>query len=790
MFRNNIKTAVRNLLKNKTVALINVIGLAIGLASLILIMGYISHELSYDKFHSKGDRIYRCVFSSSSGSGMEASPQIVAAVGPSLNEDFTEIEKTVRFRYPETRYLDYNHNSFNVKNVLYADSTLFDVFSFKLLQGNSKTALDGPFSIVLSASTAEKIFGKEDPIGKMITLDNKDLLTVTGIVEEAPSNSHIQYNAFISFSSLYQDPNRYLDWNGGNAYYSYMLVKPNTNMEALKGKLPAFMDKHLNYRFEGSSWSVMMLLQPLNSIYLHSNLPGEIGPTGKLAYLILFAFIAFLIFIIACINFINLTTARLTTRLRETGIRKILGASQMKILMQFMTESIVMNLIALLLAFIIAESFLPLINKLLGQSLTLYQASTIRETAGILVLIIIIAVLAGSYPAFFLSSMDTTLSVKNAIVTYPKKFNLRIVTAIVQYTVSVAMIICTLFLYKQLHFIRHKDPGFERVNTLVIPLPTAKISEKRELLKSDFLKINTVENIAACSEYPGWGFTKNGYVPEGYQDAILIHELGGDEDLLPVLGLQIKKGRNFSKSLSTDKGKYLVNEALVREMNWDDPIGKMINRNTNHEIIGVFNDFNFATLHEKIAPLIITLEPESGFSYLLVRANSSQMQETTVQLKKRWNMLVPEVAFDYFYLDEANRRVYYSEQNLSNLLLLFTILAIFIAFLGLFGLSFYETERRTKSIGIRKVNGARSVTIWLMLSRNYTGLVLFSFILACPLAFYIMHKWLGNFAYKTPLSWWVFVLSGAVVLMVALIAISWQSWRAANMDPVEALRYE
>jgi len=790
MIANYIKTAIRSLLKNKILSLINVVGLAIGLTSFILILSYTNHELSFDRFHSNADRIYRCVITMRSDHGFETNPQMVAAVGPALKEDFPEIEKMVRFRERDRKYLEFNKKGFYVNDVHYADSTLFDVFSFRLLHGNPDKALANPYSIVLSVKTAEKIFGKEDPIGKMITLENKDLLTVTGIIEEAPSNSHIQYNAFISFSSLYHDKNMYLDWNGGCAYYTYFLAKPNTNIAAMTGRLPSFTDKHMNNLYKGSSWSAEMSLQPLQRIYLHSNLPGEIGPTGNLAYLLLFVFAALIIFVIACINFINLTSARLTTRFRETGVRKILGASSSRILLQFLTESIIMNLIALLMAFIIAESLLPVINRILDQHLVLYASSSFHLIWIVLSFVIVIGILAGCYPALYLTSLHVSDIIKASLPVKPSLLNIRKATVLLQYTISVTMIICTMLLYKQLFFIRHRDPGFDRKNILSIPLSAKYIAGMHAELKSELLNIPHIETISVCSDYPGRGLTKNGYVPEGQGDASLVNVIDGDEDLLTLLDLKIVQGRNFSKSFSTDISAYLINESYARSLNWTNPEGKFIERNGKHKVIGVIKDFNFAPLHEKIAPLIVSMVPEGGFQYLLVKVKPGQMNAAIRLIKSKWENRLPEVPFEYFFLDEATQKVYDNERKLSDIILLFTVLAIFIAFLGLYGLSSFEMERQTKNIGIRKANGATSGKIVLMLTKEFTALVFISFILACPIAYFIIKMWLRQFAYQTPISWWIFIGALFIITIVALLTVVWQSNRAANRDPVEALRYE
>jgi putative ABC transport system permease protein len=778
------------MLKGRIYSLINIIGLAIGLASCILILSYINNELSFDRFHVRGNRIYRGVIQATSEKGWETTPQMVAAVGPSLNEDFPEIEKTVRFRVPEDRYLEYNNVSHFVKNVIYSDSTLFDVFSFNLIQGNPNLALAAPYSIVLSAFTAKMIFGEENPMGKSLQLDNKDVLTVTGIIEDAPVNSHIQYNAFISFSSLYEDKGLHLDWNGGWAYYTYLLVAPGTDIQALTDKFQPFMDKNINYLFRGTSFRESLYLQPLRRIYLHSGLNGEIGPVGNPSYLVIFSLVAVLVFIIACINFVNLTTARSMIRLRETGVRKVFGASRSGIIMQFLMESVFMNLIAILLAFIFAESILPVINNLIGGKIDIYHALTMPVTMVVLFIILLIGVFAGCYPALYISSFKAIESVKNTFPIEKNTFSLSKLTVLIQYTISIVMVICSLFLYKQLSFIRNMDLGFEKANTLIVPLPTEKTAEKRELLKSAFTNVQGIEYVTACSNYPGKGFTSNGYKPEGLNEAILINVMGGDEDLVSALGLRIVKGRNFSPSLLTDRDKYLVNETFVRQMNWTDPIGKFIERNVKHEVIGVVSDFKFTTLHEPIAPLIITMRPEDNFNYLLIKMVASQTDFVVDEVRKQWEKFIPEITFGFSFLDEVDRMVYQKEQHLSGLILLFTLLTLFIAFMGLFGLSSFEIEKQTKNIGIRKANGAVTSEILIMLARRFTKWVLISFLVACPIACYAMNRWLQQFAYKTDLSWWIFLISGMLAIMIALITVSWQSYHAANKNPVEALRYE
>jgi putative ABC transport system permease protein len=790
MIGNYFKTAFRNLLKNKSVSFINIAGLAIGLAGCITILAYIGYELSFDRFHANAGRIYRGVVKVTSESEWETTPQMVAAVGPSLTEDFPEIEKTVRFREPEDRYLAYDNRSYFVENVLYSDSTLFDLFSFRLLQGNPGQALEAPFSVVLSEQTARKIFGTENALGKSVLLDNKELLTVTGIIEDAPGNSHIQYKAFISFSSLYQDKSMHLDWNGGWAYYTYLLVSPGTDVEALAEKFQPFFDRHINYMFEGTSISQNMYLQPLTGIYLHSGLNGEIGPTGNLSYLIVFSLIALLIFTIACINYINLTATRLTVRQRETGIRKLLGATKKGIIMQFLVESVILNVIALILAFILAKAVLPVVSNLTGHELHLYQPSFLPYTLAVLLVILAAGVFAGCYPALQLSAQNAVRLARQAGSAISRRTGVRNITVVLQYTVSIAMIICSIFLYKQLSYIRHNDPGFDKNNILLVPMKTDSIYRRHEVMKAEFMNISAIEYITACYDYPGSGYTANGYIPEGYDEAILIHILYTDEDFVPMMGLKVTAGRNFSKYMGTDRSKYLINETFARSMGWKDPLGKTIERNGKHEVIGVVSDYNFATLHEPIAPLIISLQREGRFHYFMIRVKEGQANNVIEQLSMKWEQINPEIPFEYSFLEDINETGYMIEKRQATLILLFTFLAILIAFMGLYALTSYETERQTKNIGIRKINGASALEILVMLLGRFIRWVFISFLIACPVAYYAMTRWLQHFAYKTNMSWWVFVVAGITALLVAFLTVSWQTIHAAMRNPADAIRYE
>jgi putative ABC transport system permease protein len=482
-----------------------------------------------------------------------------------------------------------------------------------------------------------------------------------------------------------------------------------------------------------------MYLQPLTDIYLHSGFSGEIGPTGNPSYMILFLLIALLIFTIACVNYVNLTVTRLTVRQRETGIRKLLGATRKGIIVQFLVESVILNVIALLIAFILAECILPVVNNLTGNELQLFQRSFLPQTLVLLLVILAVGIFAGCYPALHLSAQNTIKLTRQAGSVITRKTNVRSITVVLHYTVSIAMIICSIFLYKQLGYIRHNDRGYDKDNILLVPMQTENIYQRHELLKAEFLNINVIEYISGCYDYPGSGYTSNGYTPEGYEEPIMTHVLYTDKDFVPLMGLKMTSGRNYFESLETDKSKYLINETYARSIGWKDPIGKTIERNGKHEVIGVVSDFNFASLHEPITPLIISLQREGRFHYLMIRVKQGEVNQVIDQLKMKWEQIVPEIPFEVTFLEDMDKIGYLNEKRQATLVLLFTILAILIAFMGLFALTSFETELLTKQIGIRKVNGASVFDILAMLLGRFTKWVVISILLACPLAFYAIN---------------------------------------------------
>ena len=790
MFRNYFITAIRNLLRNPIYALINIFGLSIGITCSLLILIFIKNEISYDKFHEKKDDLYRMVFEMVNPDSRIISPQMTAPPAPAMMEEFPEVEATTRITGYRNGYFTYQNKSYKSDGVIYADSLFFEMFSFHLILGDPGTALKEPFTLVLNEKTAKNIFGKENPIGKVLRWNNKDDLLITGVVKSPPENSHLQFTSLISFSSLYEDKRLYMDWNGGMQYYHYIELLPGTSKEIIESRLPDFMNRHINYMFEGSGFSINASLQPVLDIHLKSGYIGEIGMTGSMSNIYIYSAIALFILLIACINFMNLTTAKSTRRAREIGLRKILGAERESLIGQFLGESVIMSLVGLIIALILIEILLPEFNNMVNRELDLYQVRNLDLIIGIPLFVIIIGILAGSYPAFIMSAFTPVNVLKGTILGQKGSSGFRNILVLVQFAISLVLIICTLVIYAQLGYIKSKDVGYQKENIIVLHFTSENFSDKYMILKEGLENIPGVINSSATSEIPGTGFTSNGYRPEGYDRWLMFNAVDVDFDYIQTMGLQVLQGRGFSTEYPTDRNAYLINETLARELNWENPTGMTIEREGVHTIIGMVRDFHFASLHQEIGPLIFTMKPYMGYDFLLVRFKTENLNSLINSIRKVWEQIDPNEPFEYSFLDNVFNEMYRSEQKLSSMLLYIAILAIIIACMGLFGLALYSTEQRTKEIGVRKVFGSTVSKVVFLLTGKFTRWVLLANLLAWPVAYIIIRKYMQMYAYKIDLPVWIFFVTALGTYLIALITISYQSVKAGTTNPAKTLRYE
>ena len=798
MLKNYLKVAARTLVKRKGYALINVTGLAIGIAGCLLILLYVQDELRYDRFHEEADRIYRLnkVVTPMTG-GSEQHVITSGPMGPTLATDYADVDQAVRLLpWFDDVLMTYGETSRTVADVVIADSNVFNVFSFRLLRGDPATALAAPLSMVLSETTARSFFGDADPVGQVLTGLNDLDYRVTGIVEDTPEHSHLRYNALISFSST--EPDRgglefgWLSSWGPQVLYTYLQLAPSADPAVLEAKLPDFMARHFADRAD----QYTLYLQPLSDIYLGSSglLYSRNLRLGSGTYVYVFSVIALLILVIACINFTNLATARATERAREVGVRKVLGAHRHQLARQFLGEALLMSLLALLLGIGLVELALPPFNMFAGKALALGLIRNPAMASGLVGVLVVVGLVAGVYPAFVLARFRPARVLKG-IWTAESRALPRQILVTLQFTISIILLAGTLIVYRQMAFMQTTHLGFEKEHVVVLPIGTTDIGTQFDAFKSAVLAHPSVTHAAGSNSVPGGSLMSFGLNPEGkaQDESWTAHAIRlDDDDLLATLGMEMAAGRYFSEERPTDlAGGIVINEALARSLGWDDPVGKQLDAPGEVEeglVIGVVKDFHFESLHQAIDPLFLYFAPR--FGNLSVRITGDDVPGTIAFLRETWERFESRYPFDYFFLDQAFDGLYRSEQRLMQTLGIFAGLAILVASLGLFGLAAFTAEQRTKEMGIRKVLGATAVQLTALLSKDFARLVVAAFVVAVPVAYLVADRWLDAFAYRIDISWPIFLGAGLTALGVALLTVSYQAVRTALANPVNSLRYE
>jgi len=806
MFNNYLKIALRNILRHKGYAAINLSGLAIGIACCMVILIHIQDELSFDRFHANADRIYRVTrdWKRAEGGGTQAA-NTAAAVGPTLMAEYPAVEKFARvmFPHPQSVLVNNGQNRFYEEGFYWVDSTFFDVFSFKLKRGHARTALVEANSLVLTESMARKYFGDQDPMGKTLTIESwsQDDYKITGILEEVPHNSHLQFDFLGSvrgadqrYTYLYSGEGQWTNSLG----YTYVLLRNGASAKDLEAQLASFGQRHLGEFARARGFEPGFVLQPVTDIYLRSNLNQEAGPSSDIIYVYLFAAIAALILIIASINYMNLATARSARRGREVGLRKVLGAQRSALVRQFIGESLLTCFAALLLATMVAELILPIFNNLSGKSLGFGYL----QQPQLFVIFISIAggvgLLAGSYPAFVLSALRPVATLKGELQSGRLGLLLRKGLITIQFTASIILIIATTVVMKQLSFVRSQPLGFDQNQITIIPIRDDEMRKHTESLKQEFLEYPNIVSVSAAAGVPGRTMLVDGFPvrPAGADRSaqIPMQIVGVDYDFFKTLGVKLVDGRFFQKEMSTDSAlAFIINESAAKALGWDVPIGErlelVMDNGKKGAIIGIVQDFHFASLHEKIEPTVFHIWPQR-YSCFAVKMRVADISESMAFLRSTWSRMLPHQPFEFFFLDEEFNRQYEKDERVGRIVGYAATLAIFVACLGLLGLAAFSAEQRTKEIGVRKVLGATVAQVVNLLSKDLVKLVLISNLIAWPPAYYGMNNWLQDFAYRTDLGWWVFALAGGIALIIALLTVSTQAIKAALANPVEALRYE
>ncbi len=808
MFKNYIKIAFRNLWKNKGYSAINIFGLAIGLATCLMITLYVVDELSYDKFNTKADRIYRIntdIRVNGSDFKHHVTPAPMAGV---LTKDYPKIEQSVRIRGGGDMLVQKDNQTLVEHNAFSADPSLFSVFALPMISGNPKTALSQPHTMVISESIAKKYFNNTNAIGKTLKVDNTTPYVITGVIKDTPAQSHLHFN-FIK-SNVGDEGSRSDFWLDNN-YSTYVLVSPGTDQQMLDRYLQETAKKYAEPQLQNVFHSNFNDLEkkgdffkyssiPLTRIHLYSTLTNEIEPSGNSQYVYIFVVIAVFILLIACVNFMNLSTARSAGRSKEVGVRKVLGSDRYSLMMQFLTESVLTSFIALVIALLIAVLFLPYFNQLAGKEIALGLFSKIYLLPSLLLITIIVGILAGLYPAFFLSAFEPIQVLKGKLSAGFKGSWLRNSLVVFQFATAILLIVCTLVIYNQLNFIRNKNLGYNREQVLVLK-NAYSLGSHAQTFKDEVLQIPGVVAATRANVLPTSNSSEdqNAFSKDASMSAsqsVTIAEWFVDADYISTLGMKMAQGRNFSSQMPTDSGAILINEAAARMLGFNHPLQEKLydsDRGKNVftlPIIGVVKDFNAGSMRYKTAPIVFHLSNYGDrFAF---RIKSNNIPEVITQIESKYHAveLMAGQPFIYSFMNEDFNHLYQSERQTGKIFITFAFFAILIACLGLFGLITYAAEQRTKEIGIRKVLGATVTNITALLSADFIKLVLLSILIATPIAWFAMNKWLQGFAYRTNISWWVFVLAAAIALIIALITVSFQAVKAALANPVKSLRSE
>ncbi|WP_128546381.1 ABC transporter permease [Larkinella soli] len=808
MLQNYLKIALRNLRRQKAFTAINVVGLAIGLATCIVMMLYVRDELSYDRYHEKADRIVRVVTRGMMGDQSLNMSFVGPPVARDLKREFPEILAAVRLRDYGSQFISYGTNSFKEESFFGADSTFFQLFSIPVRKGNPDKALSAPNAIVLTETTARKYFGAQDPIGKVLLLgQEKEPLQVTAVMADVPANSHFHFNALISLNGSKEAGGQ--EWLNNANFNTYLLLPEQYDYRKLEAKLHGVTEKYVGqdlkkfmgitlkqFREAGNEFGLG--LQPLTDIHLHSGPVQGLEPNGDIRNVYVLTAIALFMLLIACVNFMNLSTATASGRAREVGVRKVLGSVRGQLQLQFLVESVLLAVVALGLALMLVQGSLPVFNQLTEKALSLAVGSNPLLGPGLLAGAVGVGLLAGSYPAFYLSSFRPVAVLKGRVVGGRSGVTLRSGLVVFQFFISITLIIATVVAFRQHRFLFSREMGFERDQVLVIQ-DSYMLGRNEAVLREKLLQNPRVSRISVSGFVPvGPTFNNNSSLSpkDDPNKGIVTRLFNVDVDYIPTLGMRLVQGRNFSTDFPTDSSAVILNETGARAYGWPkQAVGKEILRIVDEKgtkqafrVIGVVKDFHFESLRQRIGPLMMFLGGNTGS--LLVKLKAGNVAEVLPSIKREWEALSPAAPFRYSFLDERFEQSFRQEQKTSEVLTLFAGLTVFIACLGLFGLATYTAEQRRKEIGVRKVLGASVSGIVALLSGEFLKLVGIAIALAVPLAWFAMSRWLNDFAYKVPLDWWVFALAGAVAILIALITVSFQSIRAALTNPVQSLRSE
>lgn len=789
MIKNLFKTALRHIVKHFGYSILNILGLTLGITSALFLIIYVSDEVSYDRYHEKADRIYRV--STTIREPDDKFTWIFAQIpfGPQVVHDYPEVQSFVRFINMPRALYKYEDKEFNEENFYYADSTLFDIFTYKVLKGDPKAAVLAPKKILLTEKTANKYFGKSDPVGKTLT-SGKDTYEVTGVIADIPTNSHFRFDAIAARSNL---PKQLGSW-GNFGVYTYLLFPQNFDVKAFEKKLLGMYDTYMKPIFGPMNITMNYNLEPIKRIHLYSTNANEPEPTGSITYVYIFGIVAVFLVLIAAMNYMNLATARSARRAREVGLRKVVGSRRAPLVMQFLSESVIFTIISLIISTILIMALLPKFNLLAGKSFNLSILYSPVAILSILAVIITVGIIGGSYPAFFLSRFSPVTVLKGDITQGTAGSLFRKILVVIQFTVSVIMIICTLVVFRQLRYMKTMDQGFSQENVLSLELNGPMI-RKYPVLKQALLGNPEIKNVTSTNSRVGEGSgklifnveTDQGMAQKGVNFAVVDH------DFIETLGIKMAQGRDFEEDMPSDTlSSVVVNETFVNRMGWKDPIGKKVEagdeRTLRARVIGVMKDYHQTGMYNGIESLLLAYRPLNNIIY--VKLSGTETNRTITYIETKWKEIFPGEPFTYTYLTDRFNRQFDTDEKRGLIFTLFTVLAILIACLGLFGLASYMVEQRTREIGVRKVFGADEKKVLGLISKDFLILVAIGIVIALPTAYYFMNNWLQNYVYRTKIGVPLLLTAALLTIVITFITISYKAYQAAIMNPARALKNE
>lgn len=798
MLRNYLRVAVRNLLKNRVFSFINIVGLAVGMAGSLLILYYVANQLSYESMHENRSHIYRVSIEFGSGTSTIKLAGAFPALGPAAATELPDVKASVRFRNDGNAIITANEKEYKESNFFFSDSNVFSVFTFPLMAGNSSTALNDPSSIVISENLARKYFGSTDVIGRRLTYDKKYDFVVSGVMRNVPANTMIRCELIAPYSRALEIQSPPLPWLQWGQDFTYLYLNDAASLENVKSELEKIYLKNTN-KLMASMMHFRLI--PISDVYFKSDMMGELAPTGNITTVYLLSSVAVLLLLIACLNFINLSTARSLRRSKEVGLRKTFGANRSSLVLQFFGESLFVSMLALLLSLIVYEAVYPVLYDYFGMSVSNSPVLSLNFIIVLFSTMLFVGLVAGIYPALFLSKYKPVESLKGQNTSGSSGAALRKGLVTTQFAVTTILIIGTMAIYRQLNFMRNSNLGFNKENVLVVdyPISDKNAAAKYSVVKEAFLSIPGVIDVSGSYSLPGIANKETQSVQlkgKTGTDFVMFQADGVDYDYVQTLGLELIKGRNFSEKFVSDSTNAIIlNETAVRDLDLKDPIGAEVyipgGNNTQRlaKVIGVIRDFHLSSFHNKIEPMFLYINPARYFNIAL-KMNAVSVGTILPMLEGRWKTILPGKDFSYSFLDQAYNNLYQSDQKTGSLFSIFASLSIVVACMGLFGLVAYTVEVRTKEIGVRKVLGAGLRNIALLLSKDFLKWVLISNLIAWPLAYYLISKWLEGFAYRTDVGPAVFVFAMVLTLLIAALTISLQAIKAARTDPARSLRYE